>query len=142
MKYISTSLSENSEIAKKIIKEIGEKKVIAIDAPMGSGKTTLIRELIKHLSPDDFLGSPTYSIANEYRTNNKESLCHLDLYRIKNIEELYDIGIDNYLENFRYCFIEWPEKSIPFFPNNVFWLYISVEEDQSRTIETKNDHKS
>ena len=142
MNYISKSLSDLPFIAKKLIKKIGDRKVVAINAEMGAGKTTLIKHLIKLLSPDDFSGSPTYAIANEYLSYDRKKICHLDLYRINNIEELFDIGIDNYLQNYRYCFIEWPEKSISFFPNDTFWVYIRIEEDQSRTIQIKNDHKS
>ncbi len=142
MTYKAKSLSELPFIAKQLINQIGKKRVVAVNAEMGAGKTTLIKHLIKRLSPDDFSGSPTYAIANEYESYDKKKICHLDLYRIKNIQELYDIGIEHYLENYQYCFIEWPEISVPFFPNDTFWLYIRIEEDQSRTIQIKNDHKS
>lgn len=128
-------------VANQIISIIGNKAVICFEAQMGSGKTTIIKHIIEILSDDDFIGSPTFTIANEYLSKKGGKINHLDLYRINKKEELFDLNLDYYLYESDYCFIEWPEKSISFLPNDTFWLYIRIEEDQSRTIRIENDHK-
>tara|TARA_B100000401_G_C52768068_1_gene701745 strand:- start:754 stop:1182 length:429 start_codon:yes stop_codon:yes gene_type:complete len=139
--FTAKSLNDLPLIANQIISIVGERAIICFDAQMGSGKTTLIKHLIQILSTDKFTGSPTFTIANEYHSLKGDRISHLDLYRIEKKEELFDLNIDYYLDESKYCFIEWPEKSISFLPNDTFWVYIRIEEDQSRTIQIENDHK-
>ena len=141
MIFTAKSLKDLPLIANQIISLIGENAIICFDAQMGSGKTTLIKHLIEILSTNKFIGSPTFTIANEYNSRNGGKISHLDLYRIEKKEELFDLNLDYYLDESDYCFIEWPEKSISFLPNDTFWVYIRIEEDQSRTIRIENDHK-
>lgn len=77
---------------------------------MGAGKTTLIKAICRKLMVKDEVNSPTFSIVNEYKTENGESVFHFDFYRINKIEEAFDIGYENYFYSPSYCFIEWPEK--------------------------------
>jgi len=84
------------------------------DAPMGAGKTTLIRAIIRRLDAGAFLGSPTFSIVHEYEGREGEKIFHFDLYRLKRFEELADIGFDMYLDRGDLIFVEWPEKALPF----------------------------
>ncbi len=141
MIFSAKSLNDLPLIANQIISIVGECAIICFDAQMGSGKTTLIKHLIQILSNDKFIGSPTFTIANEYLSLKGGKISHLDLYRIEKKEELFDLNIDYYLDESEYCFIEWPEKSISFLPNDTFWVYIRIEEDQCRTIRIENDHK-
>lgn len=141
MTFTAKSLKDIPLIANQIISLVGENAIICFDAEMGSGKTTLIKHLIEILSTNNFIGSPTFTIANEYNSKSGGKISHLDLYRIEKKEELFDLNLDYYLDESDYCFIEWPEKSISFLPNDTFWVYIRIEEDQSRTIRIENDHK-
>ena len=83
-------------------------KIIGIMGKAGAGKTTFTQYLLKKIGSTDEVSSPTYSIVNEY-TSPKGMVYHFDLYRLKNIEEVWDIGIDEYLDNGFLCIIEWPE---------------------------------
>tara|TARA_X000000950_G_C13769392_1_gene600306 strand:+ start:56 stop:463 length:408 start_codon:yes stop_codon:yes gene_type:complete len=83
--------------------------IVLISGDMGAGKTTLIKELLSHMSVIDNVSSPTFSIINEYSTNKDEIIYHMDLYRIKDIAELDNIGFFEYLESGRTCLIEWGE---------------------------------
>ena len=83
--------------------------IVLISGEMGAGKTTLIKELLLHMSVIDNVSSPTFSIINEYSTSKDEIIYHMDLYRIKDIAELDNIGFFEYLESGRTCLIEWGE---------------------------------
>ena len=104
-------LSELQDIAKAIITYTSPNKKIAFYGEMGAGKTTLIKEICLYLGVEENTSSPTFAIVNEY--NGKEKIYHFDLYRIKNIEELLGIGIEEYLDTSNYMFVEWPELLEP-----------------------------
>jgi tRNA threonylcarbamoyladenosine biosynthesis protein TsaE len=103
--------------AKKLLEYAGEIKVFVFEAEMGAGKTTFIKQLCKELDSKDNFSSPTYAIVNEY-DSPVGKLYHFDLYRIKNEEELYDLGFNEYLDSANYSFIEWPEKAEDLLPKN------------------------
>lgn len=105
---VCDSTEELPEIAKNLLRYAGNCKVFLFEAQMGSGKTTFIKQLCKTLGSTDNFSSPTFSIVNEYSSPSGK-LYHFDLYRIKHIEELYDLGIEEYLDSGAYCFVEWPE---------------------------------
>jgi len=105
---ICPSPEELPEIAEKLLRFAGDYKVFLFYAQMGAGKTTLIKHLCKQLGSNDNFSSPTFSIVNEYNSPIGK-LYHFDLYRIKHLEELYDLGIEEYLDSGAYCFVEWPE---------------------------------
>ena len=102
------SLNEIDSISQKISNKL-ENKVVTFKGPMGSGKTTMIKSICRQLGFDDNVSSPTFSIVNSYENSSNEIIFHLDLYRIEKIEELMDIGIEEYLDSGNWCFIEWPE---------------------------------
>ncbi len=81
-------------------------------APMGSGKTTLITAICKRLGVKDAISSPTFSIVNEYKASDR-IIYHFDLYRLNSIDELHDIGAEEYLESLSLKLIEWPDISLP-----------------------------
>jgi tRNA threonylcarbamoyladenosine biosynthesis protein TsaE len=108
LNLICHSAEELPQTAAKILQFAGKRKVFLLYAPMGAGKTTFIKHLCKHLGSTDNFSSPTFSIVNEY-SSPKGKLFHFDLYRIQHIEELYDLGIEEYLDSGAYCFVEWPE---------------------------------
>lgn len=100
------TLKEIDNIAKKII-DASTSKILLFDAEMGMGKTTLINAIVKALGSNDIVSSPTFSLVNEYSTNSTP-IYHFDLYRIENEEELYDFGIEDYLDKNAWVLIEWP----------------------------------
>ena len=121
------------EAARKFIRLIGERRVIAFYGKMGSGKTTFIKALCEELGVNDVITSPTFAIVNDY-TANEESIYHFDFYRIKKLEEVYDMGFEEYFYSGNYCFIEWPELVEPLLPDDTLRVSISEQPDGSRLI--------
>src|SRR4051812_39970308 len=119
LSFSSVSLEVLPEVAKDIIAELGDKKVILFYGEMGSGKTTLIKELCKQLGVTGAMSSPTYGLVNEYQTSSNKLIYHFDLYRIRNLAECLDIGMEEYLYSGNYCFIEWPDVAASLYPENV-----------------------
>lgn len=103
-------VSELDDIAGNILTLFPTDRIFAIYGNMGVGKTTLIKAFCRKLGVPDIVNSPTFSIVNEYRTIGGERIYHFDFYRIKKLEEVYDLGYEDYLFSGSYCFIEWPEK--------------------------------
>ena len=100
--------SELPGLAMPLLELYGNQKIILLDAPMGAGKTTLIKEFCLALESKDNFSSPTYSIVNEYHYPGGK-IFHFDLYRLKSEEELMDLGIEEYLDSGHYCIFEWPQ---------------------------------
>jgi len=102
--------SELFQVAKELIDFADSQKIFCLFGEMGAGKTTFVKALCKALGVVDLVSSPTFSIVNEYAMETGNAVFHFDFYRIKNLDEAYDIGYENYLFSGDYCFIEWPEK--------------------------------
>ena len=106
MEFIINSLDEIPEVANKIINKL-QYKLITFEGEMGAGKTTFIKEFVKALGTNDDVSSPTFSIVNEYETDNG-IVYHFDFYRLNHEEEALDFGIEEYLYSNQYCLMEWP----------------------------------
>ena len=106
---IQFSLDEINSAARKVL-ESNPEKVILFNGEMGAGKTTFIKALSKVMGVNDTTGSPTFSLVNEYRTSDNQTVYHFDVYRLKSENEAYDMGMDEYLYSGNWCFIEWAEK--------------------------------
>ncbi len=117
-----------------------DRTVYAFSGEMGAGKTTFIGALCKELGvEDDFAGSPTFSIINEYRSDTTaELIYHFDLYRIESIDEAFDIGVEDYFDSGALCLLEWPERIADILPNDTVDVRITVNDDGSRTISIDN----
>lgn len=133
MSYTFT-LKEIDQAAEWLLDQIGNQKIIALNAGMGSGKTTLVKAIMKSLGTKDNISSPTYSIVNEYHTENPKYniVYHMDLYRLQNIEELESLPIEDYLDSGHLCIIEWPQLAEPFFDKDVLQISIEQMNDESR----------
>jgi len=107
---------------------------LAFYGEMGAGKTTLIKELCKILGVQDITSSPTFSLINEYITDNNEKIYHFDFYRINNLEEAYDLGYEDYFYSNSLCLIEWPEKIEPLLPENHTKIKIEILDNDKRKI--------
>lgn len=117
-----------------LIKAAGNRKIWLFDAPMGAGKTTLIQAVCKALRLQGAFSSPTYSIVNEYHGPGGQAAYHMDLYRLKDLDEALDIGIEEYLYSGAYCFIEWPGLIEPLLPDGCFRIKMTIESDSERKI--------
>ncbi|WP_448607361.1 tRNA (adenosine(37)-N6)-threonylcarbamoyltransferase complex ATPase subunit type 1 TsaE [Paenimyroides ceti] len=127
------SLQEIDNIAEKIV-HLSSSKIFLFNGTMGAGKTTFIKALAKQMGINDIANSPTFSIVNEYHTNEGQPLYHFDLYRLKNEEEAYDIGLDEYFYSGNYCFIEWPEKASHIIPEQYHTIDFEIIDENTRRI--------
>ena len=125
-------LKELPEIARKLVEQFAEERVFAFYGKMGAGKTTFIQSVCRVLGSDDTVTSPTFALINEYNTQKSGSVFHFDFYRIKNLEEVFDLGYEDYLYSGSYCLIEWPELIESLLPEKVVRVKIEVEPDGSR----------
>ena len=124
---ILNSLSELPTAAVQIIEAIGDRNVLAFYGEMGAGKTTFIKAVCVALGVKETISSPTFSIVNEYLSASGRKIYHFDFYRIKDIDEAFDMGYEEYLYSDALCFIEWPEKIEAILPENVFPISISSD---------------
>ena len=128
------SLSDLNVVADKFLRIMRGKKVFAFFGPMGVGKTTFIKALCNELGVVEIVTSPTFALVNEYQTGNGEVIYHFDFYRINKIEEVYDLGYEDYFYSGNYCFIEWPDKIAELLPENIAYVQLVENKDGSRTI--------
>ena len=128
------SLDELEIIAKELITVFSNDRVFAFYGKMGAGKTTFIQSICRALGSDDNVTSPTFALINEYNTANLDSIFHFDFYRIKDIEEAYDLGYEDYIYSGSYCLIEWPEMIDSLLPEKMVTVKIEVQDDDTRLI--------
>lgn len=132
-------LEHISVAAKKMLGLCKNRFFFAFYGDLGSGKTTFIKAICKALGSPDTVASPTFSLVNEYQLSDQSSaasvIYHMDFYRLKNLEEALDIGVDEYFKkNNCYCFIEWPELIESLFPESAVKVKIERKKDNSRVV--------
>lgn len=122
------------ESAKEFIKNIGDKKVFAFYGKMGAGKTTFTKAICEVLGVKDVITSPTFAIVNEYTDGNGNPIYHFDFYRIKKLDEVYDMGYEDYFYSGNLCLLEWPELIEEILPDNAIKVKIEEQQDGSRLV--------
>lgn len=133
------SLEHIHEAAREFIAAMGDNTVFALYGKMGAGKTTFIKALCQELGVEDVVTSPTFAVINEYRSDIAgELIYHFDFYRIKKLEEVYDMGYEDYFYSDALCFIEWPELVEELLPGNTIKVTIEELEDGSRKLTMEN----
>lgn len=130
-----TSINNISDAAKEFVKNMGEGKVFAFYGKMGAGKTTFIKAVCECLGVEDTVTSPTFAIVNEYSSQKVDyPIYHFDFYRIKKLEEVYDMGYEDYFYGGGVCFIEWPELIEDLLPESAVRVEIKENEDGTRSV--------
>ena len=127
-------LSGLDRAAEDFLEKIGEHRLIAFYAPMGAGKTTFTTAVFKRLGVTDTVCSPTFTIINEYVTEDGRTVYHFDFYRINKLSEAVDIGLEDYLYSGNLCLMEWPENVEELLPEDTLKVHIKVNPDLSRTV--------
>ena len=122
------------EAAREFIEHIGDCRVFAFYGKMGAGKTTFVKAICEELGVEDVITSPTFAIINEYTQPDGSPLFHFDFYRIKKLEEVYDMGYEDYFYSGALCFIEWPELIEDILPDDAVRVSITEQEDGSRLV--------
>jgi len=131
--FYANNLQELDEIGNQLLKNFGNQKKIVFYGEMGVGKTTLIKSICKALNVQDIVTSPTFSVVNEYQTDIGNTIFHFDFFRIKEKEELLDLGLEEYIYSDNYCLIEWPEKAEGLLDDNFVEIHMTKNKD-CRTI--------
>ena len=131
-----SDISTIHESARQFIAAMGDRTIFAFYGNMGAGKTTFIKAICEELGVEDVITSPTFAIVNEYRSEEtSELIYHFDFYRIKKLEEVYDMGYEDYFYSGCLCFIEWPELIEDLLPEDAVRVQIEEREDGTRIVE-------
>lgn len=128
------SIDTIGDAANEFVKQMGNNTVFAFHGEMGAGKTTFIKAICEKLGVEDTINSPTFAIVNEYRANTGELIYHFDFYRIKDEEEAFDFGYEDYFFSGSICFIEWPERVQSLLPADTVNVNIEEIEDGTRKV--------
>ncbi|MGM0379416.1 MAG: tRNA (adenosine(37)-N6)-threonylcarbamoyltransferase complex ATPase subunit type 1 TsaE [Bacillota bacterium] len=124
MKVICKNENETKKLAKKISQIISLGDILCLDGDLGAGKTTFTKYLCKNLGIDGYVNSPSYTLVNEY--NGEVDIYHFDVYRIFSVEELYEIGFEEYISSDKIIIIEWAKKIKEIIPKEAIWIDISL----------------
>ena len=132
---VDFTLNEIKNAAAQLLTVVGERKVIAFHGEMGAGKTTFIHAVCQLLKINDVVGSPTFSIINEYNTDAGNIVYHLDLYRLKDEPEAIAAGVEDCLYSGNLCMVEWPEKAPGIFPHDTIHCYLRSTGNNERKLQ-------
>ena len=127
-------IDDINEVARQFVDQMGDRKIFAFYGKMGAGKTTFIKAMCEELGVTDVINSPTFAIVNEYMDGKGEAIYHFDFYRIKRVEEVYDIGFDEYIYSGNLCLMEWPELIEQLLPEETVRVDIMENPDGTRVI--------
>lgn len=136
MKLTIRSLDTIRETAREFVANMGQASVFAFYGKMGAGKTAFVKAICEELGVEDVITSPTFAIVNEYQsTKTGGPIYHFDFYRIKKLDEVYDMGYEDYFYSGAPCFLEWPELIEEILPNDAVKVTITEQEDGTRIVE-------
>ena len=136
MKLTNRSLDTIRETVHEFVANMGQDSVFAFYGKMGAGKTTFVKAICEELGVEDVITSPTFAIVNEYQsTKTGGPIYHFDFYRIKKLDEVYDMGYEDYFYSGAPCFLEWPELIEEILPNDAVKVTITEQEDGTRIVE-------
>ena len=121
--------------AHKLIEYTAGKRILAFYGSMGAGKTTIIKAVCNVLGAEDLVSSPTFTLVNEYKTQSGALIYHIDFYRIRKKDEVFDFGIEEYFESGSYCLLEWPELIEDLLPPETVRIRITVDGDHQRILD-------
>jgi len=132
-----THLSTLQKTSRLLLNNFPEERVFAFYGSMGAGKTTFIKAICHELGSCDYVTSPTFALINEYTTSNGSVIYHFDFYRIKKLEEAFDLGYEDYIYSGNYCFIEWPEMIDQLLPEGIVEVRIKEGDNGLRLVEAQ-----
>lgn len=135
MKIIIKDKAHIPEAAREFVTSAGKNRIFVFYGSMGAGKTTIIKAICEVLGATDTVTSPTFTLVNEYKTKSGEPIYHIDFYRIRKTEEVFDFGIEEYFSSGSYCFMEWPELIEDFLPQETVKVRITVNTNDHRILE-------
>jgi len=128
------TLEELPKVAQALLNYASDQKFFIFEGEMAAGKTTFIKAFCEALGVTDVVSSPTFSIVNEYESS-QGSVYHFDFYRLKNLQEAYDIGYEEYFYSSSYCLVEWPSKVEELLPEEYIKVQITVTDHKQRLFE-------
>ncbi|MBQ2008152.1 MAG: tRNA (adenosine(37)-N6)-threonylcarbamoyltransferase complex ATPase subunit type 1 TsaE [Alistipes sp.] len=128
------ALSDLPRVAEEVINSLDGRTVVLLRGGMGAGKTTLVSRIAALLGAEDTVTSPTFALVNQYE-GSECRIYHFDFYRIDRIEEVFDLGYEEYFYSGDLCLVEWPEKIEPLIPDDAMVVRITVGDDEQRIFE-------
>lgn len=128
------SIDKLQEAARQFVRQMGDARVFAFYGRMGAGKTTFIKAVCRELGVEDVITSPTFALVNEYTAGDGSPVFHFDFYRVRSLEEVYDMGFEDYLYGGALCLVEWPELVEELLPRDAVAVTIRTNADGSRSI--------
>lgn len=127
-------IEDYPQAAREFVELLDRGRIFAFYGKMGSGKTTFIKSICEELGVEDSINSPTFAIVNEYEDRNQNTIYHFDFYRIKSIEEVYNMGYEEYLYGDAICFMEWPELIEELLPEETVKVFVEETEGGARSV--------
>ena len=127
-------IEDYPQAAREFVELLDKGRIFAFYGKMGSGKTTFIKSICEELGVEDSINSPTFAIVNEYEDRNQNTIYHFDFYRIKAIEEVYNMGYEEYLYGDAICFMEWPELIEELLPEETVKVFVEETEGGARSV--------
>jgi len=129
------SIESLDRSARQLLEAFPDNRIFAFYGEMGAGKTTIIKALCRVLKVNDITSSPSFGLIHEYASEKGESVYHFDFYRIETVEEIFDIGYEEYMFSGKYCFLEWPEMVETILPEETVRIALSVVEGGMRELQ-------
>lgn len=127
-------IEDYPQAAREFVELLDRGRIFAFYGKMGSGKTTFIKSICEELGVEDSINSPTFAIVNEYEDRNQNTIYHFDFYRIKSIEEVYNMGYEEYFYGDAICFMEWPELIEELLPEETVKVFVEETEGGARSV--------